>query len=552
MSFNRHGTLLTAVMIAALVTAIAGAVRRFAPGWRPELLIGVCFLIALETGFVHYTARRERMSLGELARYLVPELFVMAVLMRAAATLSTPAGGGAVGIPAAFAADLERWLYDPLSVFEPLFVLYCIAGLLVGALAHASLRDLAELAPRPFETPEALSEGSRRYLVQLAEDRSAAIRRVGRRFLLGGMVLLLALGLEAVNLERLGGRGMPISAPSTVGTLVYVVAGFLLYSQARLALLRARWQQEGAQVADTVARRWNRSSWLLIIAVVGGAALLPRTYGRGLLETLNAGLALVGYALALLGYLVLWLFGMIVALPAWLLSLLLPAGGPVTPPAPPPAPPLPPEVTREPRLLPALVFWLCMLALAVYAARIVAQRHPGLLRAILSRGPLARLLGWLASLWGDASSWAGQVAQAAREMLRKAADAPPRSPFRAIRLNALTPRELVRYFYRSTLRRASQRGVGRRSGQTPYEYEAALMRLLPEAEPDIANLTEAFVLAQYTRRPVGAAEARQARGPWQRLRRALRVAGVGHEDRRAGTNHEDTKTRGHEGRKNVP
>jgi hypothetical protein len=204
---------------------------------------------------------------------------------------------------------------------------------------------------------------------------------------------------------------------------------------------------------------------------------------------------------------------------------------------------LPPEVEREPRLLPALIFWLCMLALAGYAVRIVAQRHPGLLRSLLRHGPLAHMLGWLTALWGDASSWAGQAAQTARELLRRARHAPSRPPFRAIRLNALAPRELVRYFYRSTLRRASERGMGRRSGQTPYEYGAALVSAVPEAEPDIADLTEAFVVAQYTRRAVGAEEAVRARGPWQRLKRALRER-RGTDHRRPTTDDRPPTTRG--------
>ena len=516
MGFNLRGVLLTAAMIGALTTVLTGALQRFNPNWRPEPLIVICVLVALEAGFVHYTARRERMMLGELARFLAPELFVLAVLARIAATLST---GGA-----SFRADLERWLFDPLSVFEPLFVLYFLAGLLAGLIAHRSMRDLNDLAPRPFETPEMLNEGSRSYAVQLAEERSAAIRRIGSRFIFGAALLLIALGLESVNLDQPLAPGLPISARSTAGVLTYVVAGFLMYSQARLALLRSRWQQEGAQVSDVVARRWNRMAWLLIFGVVGGAALLPRTYGRGLLETLGAGLALIGYVIALIGYVVVWLFGMLVSLPAWLLSLLLPSGGaPSAPPPPPPElPPLPPEVEREPRLLPALIFWLCMLTLAAYAVRVVVQRHPGLLRAIMAHAALGRLLRWLAEIWGDTSSWVQHAAHVARERLRRPAPAPTGRRGRLLRLTALTPRERVRYFYGSTLRRAAAGGIGRRAGQTPYEYRAALASQLPESEPDIAELTEAFVVAQYAPRPVGPEEVGRARRPWERLRRTLK------------------------------
>jgi hypothetical protein len=74
----------------------------------------------------------------ELARYLVPELFVMAVVMRLIASLSIA--------DVSLADDLRRWLYDPLSVFDAAFGAFMIAGVVVGALAHLSMRDLNTLA----------------------------------------------------------------------------------------------------------------------------------------------------------------------------------------------------------------------------------------------------------------------------------------------------------------------------------------------------------------------------------------------------------------------
>ena len=139
-----------------------------------------------------------------------------------------------------------------------------------------------------------------------------------------------------------------------------------------------------------------------------------------------------------------------------------------------------------------------------------------------TRGPLAWLLRRIGWLWRDTSSWAGQAARVVAERLRRTAPAPVvRAP--ALRLSRLAPRELVRYFYRSTLRRAASGGLPRRTGQTPYEYSATLARRLPEAEPDIAELTEAFVAAEYSPRPPDATAARRARRPWERMRRRLRT-----------------------------
>jgi len=519
---NRQGLVLSSLMLAALVAVVAGPIHRFVTTWQPIFLVGACFLVALEAGLIHHAFRRQQMWVDEFLRYVVPEVFVMLILMRLATTL----GLGT----ATLAGDARQWLYDPLSIFDIPFLLAIIVGFLVGLLAHVIMRDLLELEPRTYERPASESDDSQVMLAIARQDRAAALARISTRFVLGGVLLLLALGVEAVNIERITAPGLPLSALSSAAALIYFISGFLLYSQARLALLRARWRIEGARVADNVPRRWTRISWLIVAGVVGLAALLPRSYGLGLLATLQQSLGLLGYAIILIGYVLTSVLSLLAILPILLLSLL--TGGssnngqlpPIEPLVPPPEPP--PAAAAEPRLWAALVFWLCMLLLAAYAIGIVLQRNPGLLRALTTRGPLAWLLTRLAWLWRDTRSWAGQATERARALLRRQV-ALPQIRIPALRLSRLAPRELVRYFYRSTLRRAASGGLPRRPSQTPYEYSAAFAGRLPEAERDIAELTDSFVLAEYSPRPIGEADAKRVRRPWERLRQRLRALSGG-------------------------
>lgn len=512
-AFNLRGALLTSVMLAALVAAVSGVIRRLLPDWQPLYLTSVCFLISLEAGIVHYTARSERMSLTDMLRYLAPELFVLAVLMRLIASLGLA--------QAPLGDDLARWLYDPLSVLDAAFGAHMMVGILVGVLAHVSMRDLSILAPVPGEREAA--DTDRRFIALVAVDRSLALGRIGSRFILGGAVLLLALAGEAVNTVIIGGPPRPLALLSVAAALVYTISGFMLYSRARLVLLQAKWAQEGARVPPSVERRWIRSSWLLIGGMVAIVTLLPRTYALGLLDTLRAALGAVGYLLATVAYALTWVLAMLLALPAWLLSLLAPAGAPQAPRvASPPPPPPPSSIEREPDLLAAIVFWLCMLFLAGYALSIVVQRHPGLLRRLRIAQLLESLASWWASLWRDTASWVALAVRAAGSAFRRPSPSAPARSAALLNLRRLTPRELVRYFYRSTLRRAAQRGLARAPAQTPYEYAARLASTLPEAQPDIADLTESFVTAQYGTQPVSPDDAARARRPWERLRRALR------------------------------
>lgn len=272
--------------------------------------------------------------------------------------------------------------------------------------------------------------------------------------------------------------------------------------------------------------RWTRTSWLIICGVALAALLLPRSYGLGLLDTIRAVLNVFGYIFAVLGYAVISFFGLLLLIPAWLMSLFTAEGAatpPVREPLPPPPPP-PPEVTSEPRLLAALIFWMCMLMLIGYALWIVAQRHPGILRALTSHGPLASLLRWVRTFWRDTRVWAGQATQAVQARLRRPQRSIDARQAPWLRLSRLAPRELIRYFYRSTLQRAAARGLKRQPAETPYEYKETLTHVLPEAQPDIAALTDSFVNAQYSPKPIDTDDARRARGPWERMRRALRKA----------------------------
>lgn len=506
---NLRSAVLVALMLTALVAAGSGVVQRLVPGWQPLYLVTACFLIGLEAGIVHYVARSQRLTFTELIRYLAPELFVMAVVMRIIATLGFA--------DSSLAESLTRWLYDPLAVFDATFGAHMLTGLLTGALAHQAMRDLSSLAP----LPRAPGDEERRLEALVAADRSLALERISSRFMMGGGVLLLALAGEAVNTNVSGGSPRPLAPLSIAASLVYVVSGFVLYSRARLMVLQAQWLQEGARVAPQVEWRWVRGSWLLIALIAAGAALLPRSHALGLVDTLRALLGVIGYALAMIGYALMWLLALLLALPALLISLFAPTRTPVAAPPPPTPPTAPPSVEHTPNLLAALVFWLCMLLLIGYAVTVIVQRHPALMQRIGIAPLIQSLIARLRSLWRRGASWDELAIRAAEDALRR----PPAASQRRrgyVSLRRLSPRDRVRYFYLATLRRAAQSGMARLPAQTPYEYARRLENALPESASDVAALTDAFIAAQYSPYTLTPADAERARRPWERLRRALR------------------------------
>jgi hypothetical protein len=93
-------------------------------------------------------------------------------------------------------------------------------------------------------------------------------------------------------------------------------------------------------------------------------------------------------------------------------------------------------------------------------------------------------------------------------------------PWNFIRLNALSAREQIRYFYLSTVRRAGERGVPRDRSETPSEFAADLKENWPEAEGDIEALTDAFLHARYSRQEIE--DVSPVKQTWKRVKSSLR------------------------------
>jgi len=85
-----------------------------------------------------------------------------------------------------------------------------------------------------------------------------------------------------------------------------------------------------------------------------------------------------------------------------------------------------------------------------------------------------------------------------------------------------SPRDRVRYYYLSTIERATGLGIPRGRTQTPYEYQAVLAGRLPDAEPMMSELTEAFVEARYSSHTISRRDEEKARVVFAELRRLLR------------------------------
>jgi len=257
------------------------------------------------------------------------------------------------------------------------------------------------------------------------------------------------------------------------------------------------------------------------------AFLLPTGYTAGLLDTAGFALNLVAMVLWFVGSLLLLLITFPFAWLLWLLSKLMGSDIPIVRRRLSPlqfAQQGPGSVAPNWfEMLRSLIFWIVVLGMIFYVVRGYLRDRPELLEALGALGPIRVLRRLWVALW----HWWGRWTKAVSERLIRLApsglmrrrSSEESAPF--FRLGALPPRERVLYYYLSILRRAGQQGFPRRRDQTPYEYDATLGPNLPEAQQEMALLTQAFVEARYSRQAIEPDHARRARTAWQWVKAAL-------------------------------
>lgn len=492
-----------------------------------------CFLTALEavytTLWLHHPDRR----IVDRVRYRAAELVVLALLTR----LLVWAVGGS-GFP-----SLDEWrlfLRLPQQLFADgvfltlLILLIAVWGQSIRFATLFAYLAVSESEARYYSQPRHVQE-------RWSDDKPIMLQRQAlltaffKQWLWGGIFLVVCVGLSSLELGEMAGVINPLAVtrlglrPALLAGLIsYFLAGFWLLSQGRLEMMNARWLINGVRKQESVDQRWQRGSLLLLLGIALLAAFLPigSTLPIGRILDMVVGLFL--YVANLLFYLLILFFNFLLAAMA--------GEGEVAerPTEPPPtfdeilaqqrdsASPPPNETAT---LVVSSLFWAVMLFVAVSAILFfLRERGVSLNRGTLGRG-WRLLLAWLQMLWRGVETQAAELRRTLRvqragreEVVEQTAV----SPWRFVRVSALSPREQIRYFYLSVVRRARDRGVQRSPGETPLEYIQDLSTEWPEQSDEFTQLTDAFLEARYAARPIQKSRADAVRDTWKQVRTSIR------------------------------
>ncbi|MCX6027990.1 MAG: DUF4129 domain-containing protein [Chloroflexi bacterium] len=520
------GSVFRSLLIAVLATsALAGplALLHTTTMWRLSYVPPLAFLVALEG--VYSTLRRGRPAWRDRRGLLfrLGEVVAVLIILRLATWVFSTELPGLV--------QLTLWLRHPSSFFDGEFVLVGALLLAAWGLAVAITSDFLDLAIQPDEVAahdsHDWSDSASQWRVFRPMPRSEIAGRFILRWSLGGVVVVLFAALSQLTVSfgenawvKLNLLQLGLPPEVLAGLLCYFLAGLLLASQARLAMLRGRWYNEKLDIGAPVLRRWHQTSFLAVLLVAGLAALLPIGSTGPLATALEFVIALAWRIASLLGMLLVGLMALLLYPLRYLFSQL----SEETPQLAQPRLNVPTQAeatSRLPDWLGGVVLWIVLALIAGYFLVSYLQAH-GLLRGRLA-DVLTALRFWWRARWARLNASAQAATAALRAVLRRTpVSGPVAHSQRPVRLSDLGPREKVRYFYLRALQRAADRGVIRPVHRTPLEFAGDLESQWPAAEDDVRELTEAFLAARYDRRDIAVTQAQAIQSVWRRLMAALR------------------------------
>lgn len=507
--------LLIAVLVTAQCVALAIVAEPFLPGWSWVPAVALALAVSLQG--VYGTNWLELHGTFVLSRpvYRMGELAIIAVIVRLVTWLTVDNWPGV--------EELRDFIINPISFFDATFVVTLSLAIFAWQRASAlgSLFCFLAIGQEEATLYRTAPKGTKQ---PHTRDRSPLLNEYYGGWLWGGVLLLICAAVttfEVPSFERVDG---PLRPAMTGALLVYVVVGFWLLSHGRLAVMNEHWMVFGMRAQALLERRWRRASLRVLALVVVVSAFLPFGSTSPMSGVFSAAMEILFKGMLILhGLVVLIIVGVLrlFGVDKWGSS-----GDTEYQPPPPIIEKTGEIVAREPidSMLAGSMFWIMVCGAAALAI-IFFLRDRGYVFdwdtvARLGRG----LRRWFAAMLSGAAAEIDDIRIAIQSALRVEPNLAPaeKSRWRFIRVNALPPRDQVRYFYLSALRHAARRGVGRGDHQTPLEFAGDLAARWPEARPDSDALTAAFLTARYTREAIDEDDAGAARALWKRLRAALK------------------------------
>lgn len=526
--------LLITLLATAFSVSLLVIVRIATPDLPWMAVVPLLFLVALEGTYTTAWLNNPDSNGVDRVIYRMAEVFLILVIAR---VYSWIVFGGGIPTP----EEMRLFLTQPMTLFSVAgFVTTSLVTLVGWQFAVSTCRLFAKLDVSVYEIgyftqPVAAqkAQGDDRPIQPPREQLQNQFLNI---WLMVGMIMAIIAALSTYEVGQLTSVTNPfeiarlgLSPAMLFALIIYFLAGFWLVSHAWQLRMNARWLTAGFAKEAGVERHWQRNALAVLLVIAFLAAFLPIGSTLAISRILTLGLSGIGYLAGILSS----YFGKLISAVFQLVlgdSNQLPEEIVEQPPPPLVDPPIIPPAGND--SLAAMVissaFWALLIAIII-ASFLFFLRERGY-RIDRARVQLffSGLNLWVREMWRKLR---GNMRATRRRLSAGLHDAVARvNPQgnddllrpRLARLNALSPREQVRFYYLALVRRARERGVKRRESDTPLEFMQDLKHHWPHAEEDLDELTHAFLEARYSPQPIEKTDASFIKQVWNSLKVKLR------------------------------
>lgn len=507
-----------ALLVCLLLTLMVYAVVQFGeyvvPSWNGVYLIWVGLFIAIEAQYSQRYVGKQ-LEFQEKIFYRLAEIIVIVIGTRLLIYILN-------GFDS-FLTDLRLWQENFfMNFFTGEFLFSLVILLLVWALATFLSSQLYHL------------EGDKDLLEVERESRMAIFRKEVRDSLAITILIIGVFMTAGATFILLNERSKGLDTYGLPFRMFHVIAffilGLVLLSLTQFSILRVRWFLDRVPIQNNLTLRWISFSLGLLLIVAFISFILPTGYSLNALEFLNAALSIILW--------ILWAIAFILTFPiVYLLSLIFRLFGKTESQVEGlqrfvPKMPEQPETSNAGwgEWVKSLIFWTIFLLVVIFSIIYLLRQNKNLMDKLHSIR-LVGMIRWLfisiRAFFSEAGEKVKEIIKEQRQRLQNRKSNTGGRFFNFINPHRLQPRDKVVFYYLAMIRRAQENGISRFPSQTPYEYEKVLDKTIPDGSQDFNSITESFLDARYSLKPIDNEQASSVEKNWQRIKNFLRNRSTG-------------------------
>jgi hypothetical protein len=509
--------LLVSVVLTCFAFIISNFLHIIAPSWGLYWFPILAFIVSLVTLIARYGQHKTPGILQNKALSILVEILLIALIAKFISLVSMlPRGWSTIWV------EILSWPKDfPLNFFNLDFMLRSSGLFVIWILAWFFSLPLIQL-----EEDHALMEQEK--LGVTFTDRYKARRSlIGLIFSLG-IVMIILLGIWKSSLPFFFEEPMPTTLLVAI-ILAYFFTAFVFLALNQYAIMKARWYFNDIPVSPKLAQHWFFYSLVFISLVIVIIILLPTNLPLNFSQLAQWLAEAITFLVTVFLYILIAPVALVISLIERLFTAEIPEET-IQRTEPEIIEMLSPTLTTVPwwDVVKSIIFWVVFFTVVIFAIAYYLRDKPSLLSYLRE----LKIASWVRNFWQWLVHGFKTIQKTAEESLQKGID----SVNTFLRRQKLTlppivdlarylpPRQAVILVYTDWVQWNSQHGFERKPSQTPLEYAQAYHQRLPEMDnlvDSLKSLTDVFIQARYSRRPIAKAQAKQAQSLSHQLKKCF-------------------------------